>query len=286
MWEMPRDQLWMSMPYWERLTEAHASLLDAEGLRLWMAILANNAGEEKYPISRLFFLPDETTSSLKCVEVAEGAADFAGVARTSAHLQGEWLGQFEREVLSLGQGTATLDIVESPEDASGFGEAQRGYVEFGPTVHAHGFITKSSVKNFFELAGMTVFSRGAMLELSFLLPLNGWPEGTASQMYGPRGAVGYGQVALSTPRTAASVALGRPALLLSGFGNQKIRVVRLLMRDLGICAGEVTQRMGALEQPFPIAVAGPDELEAILNLADEYAEAGATLKFAVLPGNG
>jgi hypothetical protein len=270
---------------WERLTEAHASLLDADGLRLWMAILASSAMDEKCPVSCLFFLPDEATSSLKCIEVAEGAADFVGVARVTAHLQGKWLGQFQSEVLSLGQGTATLDIVERPEDASGLGNAQRGYVEFGPTVHAHGFITKASVKNFFELADLTVFSRGAVLELSFLLPLNGWPEGTASQMYGPRGAMGYGQVALSTPRMPASVEPGRPVLLLSGFGNQKIRVVRLLMRDFGIGAGEVTQQMGALEQPFPIAVAGPGELEAILDLADEYAEAGATLKFAVLPGN-
>jgi len=274
----------MALPYWERLTKTHAALLDAEGLRLWLAILAHAGPGGQFPVSRFFFLPNETHSSFSCMEGGGHDTGFAEISVAHAQLQGEWLGEFDRGiVLSLGQGTMQLDIVEDRDEASGFGQAQRGYIEFGQSLYARGYMTKASASRFFELTGQTLLSDGAMLELSSMWILNDLDDALGSLMYGPRDALAYGKVALSAPRTRATLAPGRPALQLHGFGARKVAVVSLLMRDLGLSAGEAAQRAGRLEQPLQVAVAPPGELESILDMADDYIAAGATVRFAVLP---
>lgn len=278
MWDLPRDQLWMALPFWEKLKGEHAGLLEQEALRLWLAIAASVKGE-CIPFSRLLFHPDEALSSLSIEEGPQLDRQLVDVGRTRAQLGGTWFAEFDRKIIvALGAGTATLQVVGEGASGEGYGRAQRGFVMFGVEPAAHGWIRERSLRQVFELTGQSILSPRAMLVFADFNRVDPGDFDPDRLSMGPAGSVAFRTVGLATPRLEASVAPSRPAMFLHAFGLQKLGVVRLLMRDLNASAGEVAARVGDLARPFQVARADQDEIDSILDLADEYAAAGAVVR--------
>lgn len=276
MLNMPRNELWMALPCWEELSGAHAPLMDEVGLRIWLAILAVVEPPALIPVSRFLFIPDEARSWLSCKEGVDLGNGLVEEKKTHACLHGQWLAEFDhRLAVSLGEGVVALEIIDSSDDAHGFGSAQHGYLEFGDALGCRGWITHSTVRKFFDLTGQTICSSRTMLDFSALIRLNDVDENLGSMFQGPRNTLCFSKIALTSAKSVVTTAQARPALLLRRYGLQKVAVVRLLMEHMGGSASEIMAKVGSLDSPFQIATSDSWDIGALFDMADRYGALGA-----------